>query len=211
MDILYSCYYNCTSACDVALIYPMLEMANAIAAFNLFEKIILENHIRSIQLDSQRIFANRIIGKIDEKLFSDYMNILQRTSKPKEIQVGFQYEQGFSELKKQDEIYKSFRNTLNKLGRKTAYKDIREPFQVTRKETRNVDDYFLKLGKYVEKVDFHLRIGKKKEYAIRMKDEIDEIVYILAPRAKIKPYRINDSVEKILDIINNKFSIIVTE
>jgi len=83
--------------------------------------------------------------------------------------------------------------------------------EFSRKETRNVDDYFLKLGKYIEKVDFHLRIGKKKEYAIRMKDEIDEIVYVLAPRAKIKPYRISDSVETILDTINNKFSIIVTE
>ncbi len=82
--------------------------------------------------------------------------------------------------------------------------------EFTRKETRNVDDYFLKLGKYIEKVDFHLRIGKKKEYAIRMKDEINEIVYILAPRAKIKPYRINDSVETILDNINNKISVIIT-
>ena len=83
--------------------------------------------------------------------------------------------------------------------------------EFTRKETRNVDDYFLKLGKYVEKVDFHLRVGKNKEYAIRMKDEIDEIVYVLAPRARIKTYRIHDSVETILDAINNKFSIIVTE
>lgn len=83
--------------------------------------------------------------------------------------------------------------------------------EFTRNETRNVDDYFLKLGKYVEKVDFHLRIGKKKEYAIRMKDEIDEIVYILSPRAKIKPYKINDSVETILELINERISIIITE
>ena len=83
--------------------------------------------------------------------------------------------------------------------------------EFTRNETRNVDDYFLKLGKYVEKVDFHLRVGKNKEYAIRMKDEIDEIVYVLAPRARVKPYRIHDSVEKILEIINSKLALIVTE
>ena len=83
--------------------------------------------------------------------------------------------------------------------------------ELTRRETRNVDDYFLKLGKYVEKVDFHLRVGKNKEYAIRMKEEIDEIFYVLAPRAKIKSYRIKDSVETILEIINSKFSVIVTD
>lgn len=83
--------------------------------------------------------------------------------------------------------------------------------ELTRRQTRNVDDYFLKLGKYVEKVDFHLRVGKSKEYAIRMKDEIDEIVYVLSPRARIISYRIKDSVETILEVINSKFSVIVTE
>lgn len=83
--------------------------------------------------------------------------------------------------------------------------------EISRKQTRNVNDYFLRLGKYIEKVDFHLRLGKNKDYAIRMKDEIDSIVYVLAPGSKFKTYSKKDSVETILESINNKISIIITE
>jgi hypothetical protein len=118
--------------------HPMIEMANVIVAFNLYERVILENHIRSIKLDSKRILPNRIIGDIDKNLFSKYMNILQKTSKLKDIRVGFHYEKGIYELKKQDEIYRKFGEGLSKLGRKIPYKDVKETFQPTRKETRKL-------------------------------------------------------------------------
>ncbi len=83
--------------------------------------------------------------------------------------------------------------------------------EITRRESRNVDDYFLMLGKYVEKVDFHLRLGKNKEYAIRFMDEIDRIVSILAPDATFVPHNAKEPSQVILDSINNKITKIIME
>lgn len=84
--------------------------------------------------------------------------------------------------------------------------------ELTRKQNRNVNDYFLALGKNVEKVDFHLRIGKAKEYAIVVMDEIDSIVKILAPNAVFTAiHNSGEDTEVILKSINNKINKIVEQ
>lgn len=81
--------------------------------------------------------------------------------------------------------------------------------ELTRKQKRNVNDYFLALGKNVEKVDFHLRQGHNKEYAMRVMDEIDNIVSVLAPEATFVPHNAEEPSEVILESINNKINKIV--
>lgn len=83
--------------------------------------------------------------------------------------------------------------------------------EITRKQTRNVNDYFLKLGKTVEKVDFHLRLGKDGEYAMRLIDEIDSIVSVLAPEATCTPHTAEESSQIILNSVNNKITKIIME
>jgi hypothetical protein len=81
----------------------------------------------------------------------------------------------------------------------------------TRKQHRHASDYFIRLGKLVEKVDFHLRIGKDKEFSLVVMEEIDKIVSILAPDSKFKPHDENDSHEVIMNSINAKINKIIVE
>lgn len=81
--------------------------------------------------------------------------------------------------------------------------------ELTRKQKRNLDDYFLRLGKNVEKVDFHLRIGKNNEYAMVLMEEVDTIVSILAPDANFTPHDVSEDPRVILNSINNKINKII--
>lgn len=83
--------------------------------------------------------------------------------------------------------------------------------ELTRKLKRGTSDYFIRLGKLVEKVDFHLRLQRNKEFSLVLMDEIDTIVSILAPDSTFKSYDENDSYETILNSINAKISKIVVE
>jgi len=83
--------------------------------------------------------------------------------------------------------------------------------ELTRKQTRKLNDYFIAMGKNVEKVDMSLRVGRDKEFALVVMKEIDSIVSILAPNASFKPHDTNDSDEVILASINNKINKIITE
>ena len=81
--------------------------------------------------------------------------------------------------------------------------------KLTRKQKRNTSDYFIRLGKLVEKVDFHLRLEKNKGFSLVVMDEIDTIVSILAPNAQFKPHDEKDSYEVILNSINAKINKII--
>ena len=83
--------------------------------------------------------------------------------------------------------------------------------ELTRKQKRGTSDYFIRLGKLVEKVDFHLRLEKDKEFSIVLMEEIDQIVAILAPDAKFESHDENDSYELILNSINSKINKIIVE
>lgn len=83
--------------------------------------------------------------------------------------------------------------------------------ELTRRQKRNNSDYFIRLGKLVEKVDFHLRLEKEKEFSLVVMDEIDKIVKILAPNAQFKPHDENDTYEEILNSINAKINKIIIE
>ena len=81
--------------------------------------------------------------------------------------------------------------------------------ELTRREKRNTSDYFIRLGKLVEKVDFHLRLGKDKEFSLVVMEEIDKIVTIFAPNSKFIPNDKNDSHEVIINSINAKINKII--
>ncbi len=83
--------------------------------------------------------------------------------------------------------------------------------ELTRKQHRHAGDYFIRLGKLVEKVDFHLRLGKNKEFSLVVMEEIDKIVTILAPNSKFVPHDENDSHETIMNSINAKINKIIVE
>lgn len=83
--------------------------------------------------------------------------------------------------------------------------------ELTRRQRRNNSDYFIRLGKLVEKVDFHLRMEKDKEFSLVVMDEIDKIVTRLAPNAKFKSHDENESYEQILNSINAKINKIIVE
>jgi uncharacterized alpha-E superfamily protein len=83
--------------------------------------------------------------------------------------------------------------------------------ELTRKQTRKLNDYFIAMGKNVEKVDMHLRLAKDKEFALVVMKEIDTIVSILAPEAKFQPHTIDEADEVILASINNKINKIIVE
>ena len=83
--------------------------------------------------------------------------------------------------------------------------------ELTRKQHRHAGDYFIRLGKLVEKVDFHLRLGKDKEFSLVVMEEIDKIVTILAPNSKFVPHDENDSHEVIMNSINAKINKIIVE
>ncbi|MCG3678574.1 alpha-E domain-containing protein [Aliarcobacter butzleri] len=83
--------------------------------------------------------------------------------------------------------------------------------ELTRREKRDTSDYFIRLGKFVEKVDFHLRVGNDKEFSLVVIEEIDKIATILAPNAKFKTYDENDTYEAILNSVNSKINKIIVE
>lgn len=83
--------------------------------------------------------------------------------------------------------------------------------KLTRRQKRDTSDYFIRLGKLVEKVDFHLRLEKNKEFSLVLMEEIDKIVSILAPDAVFKPHDEKDSYEVILNSINAKINKIIVE
>lgn len=83
--------------------------------------------------------------------------------------------------------------------------------ELNQKQQRRKSDYFIRLGKLVEKVDFHLRLARNKEFALVMMDEIDTIVSILAPHAEFKPHDENEAHEVILQSINAKITKIIVE
>ena len=81
--------------------------------------------------------------------------------------------------------------------------------ELTRKQHRQASDYFIRLGKLVEKVDFHLRLGRDKEFSLVVMEEIDKIVTILAPNSRFSPHDKNDSHELIMNSINAKINKII--
>lgn len=83
--------------------------------------------------------------------------------------------------------------------------------ELTRRQKRNTSDYFIRLGKLVEKVDFHLRLEKDMEFSLVVMEEIDKIVKILAPDAEFKPHDENDSYEVMINSINAKINKIIAE
>jgi uncharacterized alpha-E superfamily protein len=83
--------------------------------------------------------------------------------------------------------------------------------ELTRRQKRNTSDYFLRLGKLVEKVDFHVRVQKDKELSLVIMDEIDKIVTKLAPSSEFKPHDVTDSYEVIINSINAKINKIIVE
>jgi uncharacterized alpha-E superfamily protein len=83
--------------------------------------------------------------------------------------------------------------------------------KLTRRQKRDTSDYFIRLGKLVEKVDFHLRLERNKMFSLVVMEEIDKIVKILAPDAVFKPHDEKDSYEVILNSINAKINKIIVE
>ncbi|MCE7749434.1 MAG: hypothetical protein GPJ51_13670 [Candidatus Heimdallarchaeota archaeon] len=118
--------------------FPVHIMAESIAAFNLFEHIIFENHIRSIQLNSKRILPDRIIGDVNKKLFQKYLSILQRTPRLTEIQVKYKFKERYSEIEKQITTYESFREKLDKLGTRTSFDNVQNTFKPILKKTKKL-------------------------------------------------------------------------
>lgn len=77
-------------------------------------------------------------------------------------------------------------------------------------QDRENSDNFIRLGKLVEKVDFHLNIGRNKEFALTIISEIDSIVYYLAPNAMFMNLTYSD-IPTIIDSVNNKINQIIIE
>ncbi|PLY10687.1 MAG: kinase [Arcobacter sp.] len=83
--------------------------------------------------------------------------------------------------------------------------------ELTRNQERNTSDYFIRLGKLVEKTDFHLRLERDKGFSLVVMDEIDTIVSILAPDAQFNTHDERETYEAILNSINGKIDKIVVE
>jgi len=83
--------------------------------------------------------------------------------------------------------------------------------EMTRKQERNTSDYFIRLGKLVEKVDFHLRLKRNKTFSLVIMDEIDSIVLRLNPEAEFVPHGERESYDTILNSINGKINKIIVE
>lgn len=83
--------------------------------------------------------------------------------------------------------------------------------ELTRKQERNNSDYFIRLGKLVEKVDFHLRLKRDKNFSLVIMDEIDSIVLRLNPDAEFVPHDERESYDTILNSINGKINKVIVE
>lgn len=82
---------------------------------------------------------------------------------------------------------------------------------LVKKQERNTSDYFIRLGKLVEKVDFHLRLQRDKNFSLVLMDEIDSIVLRLNPDAVLKPHDEKESYGTILKSINGKIKKVIVE
>lgn len=83
--------------------------------------------------------------------------------------------------------------------------------ELTKHQERNTSDYFIRLGKLVEKVDFHLRLKRSKFFSLVIMDEIDGIVLKLNPEAQFVPHGERESYDTILNSINAKIDKIIVE
>lgn len=83
--------------------------------------------------------------------------------------------------------------------------------ELSRKQERNSSDYFIRLGKLVEKVDIHLRLKRDKSFSLVIMDEIDGIVAKLNPNAEFVPHGERESYDTILNSINAKIEKIIVE
>jgi len=81
--------------------------------------------------------------------------------------------------------------------------------ELTKKQERNTSDYFIRLGKLVEKVDFHLRLKRDKSFSLVIMDEIDIIVSRLNPDAKFIVHQERESYDTILNSINSKIDKVI--
>lgn len=83
--------------------------------------------------------------------------------------------------------------------------------ELTRHQDRETSDYFVRLGKLVEKVDFHLRLKRDKSFSLVIMDEIDGIVSKLNPEAKFVTHVERESYDTILNSINAKINKVIVE
>lgn len=83
--------------------------------------------------------------------------------------------------------------------------------ELSRKQERNISDYFIRLGKLVEKVDVHLRLKRDKNFSLVIMDEIDSIVLRLNPDAEFVPHGQRESYETIINSINAKIDKIIVD
>lgn len=83
--------------------------------------------------------------------------------------------------------------------------------ELTKHQERNTSDYFVRLGKLVEKVDFHLRLKRDKNFSLVIMDEIDGIVLRLNPDAEFIAHNERKSYETLLNSINAKINKIIVE
>lgn len=83
--------------------------------------------------------------------------------------------------------------------------------ELSRKQERNISDYFIRLGKLVEKVDVHLRLKRDKSFSLVVMEEIDNIVLRLNPDAEFVPHVQRESYDTILNSINAKINKVIVE
>lgn len=83
--------------------------------------------------------------------------------------------------------------------------------ELLRKQERNTSDYFIRLGKLVEKVDIHLRLKRDKSFSLVIMNEIDTIVSKLNPDAKFIPHGQRESYDTILNSINGKIDKVIVD
>ncbi|RXJ65828.1 kinase [Halarcobacter ebronensis] len=81
--------------------------------------------------------------------------------------------------------------------------------ELSRKQERNTSDYFIRLGKLVEKVDIHLRLKRDKGFSLVIMNEIDTIVLRLNPNAVFVPHGERESYDTILNSINAKINKVI--
>ena len=115
------------------------------------------------------------------------------------------------------ELYELFQRAANEV-RHTDFRFIDRALSLiseiwgnlTRRQNRQQSDYFIRLGKLVEKVDYHLCIGRDKEFALTLMDEIDLIVEKLAPNAEFSDHTESD-LTRVRASINAKINKIIVD
>ena len=84
---------------------------------------------------------------------------------------------------------------------------------VSKREHRKYSDYFIRLGQLVEEGDLNLRLNRNDELTPILIDEIDTIIQILAPDAKLEElaFYAKQDKDEIINMINNKIEKVVVE